>query len=121
MALGEGAALFVMRAKATNALASIVGFGASGDAVHLTAPDREGRGVHRAASSALVRAGVAPSSIDLVSVHGTSTPFNDAMEHKAILHVLGDRARDVPVHAAKASIGHTLRAAGALETALVID
>src|SRR5207302_20528 len=96
-------------------------FGASGDAVHLTAPDREGRGVARAAQSAIERAGIDASSVDLVSVHGTSTPFNDPMEHKAIALALGARARDVAVHAAKASIGHTLGAAGALESALVVD
>jgi 3-oxoacyl-[acyl-carrier-protein] synthase II len=123
MSLGEGAALFVLRRArdAEPALAFVRGFGASGDAVHLTAPDREGGGLGRAATSAIVRAGVDVASIGLVSVHGTSTPFNDPMEAKAIARALGPRAAKVAVHAAKASIGHALGAAGAIETALVVD
>ena len=121
MSLGEGAALFVLRRDATTALAHVRGFGAAGDAVHLTAPDREGLGLARAAESALARAVVDRATIDLVSVHGTSTPFNDPMEAKAIARALGDRAPQVAVHAAKASLGHTLGAAGAIETALVVD
>ena len=129
MSLGEGCALFVLRRDLERdfefddapALARIVGFGASGDAVHLTAPDRTGGGLARSAVIALQRANVAPSSIDLVSVHGTSTAFNDPMEKKAIAIALGDHADVAAVHAAKASIGHTLGAAGALETALVVD
>ncbi|MEO7093847.1 MAG: beta-ketoacyl synthase N-terminal-like domain-containing protein [Polyangiales bacterium] len=123
MSLGEGAALFVLRrdADGEGALASLRGFGAAGDAVHLTAPDREGAGLGRAALAALDDAGVDAATIDLVSVHGTSTPFNDPMEAKAIARALSDQARHVAVHAAKASVGHTLGAAGAIETALVVD
>jgi 3-oxoacyl-[acyl-carrier-protein] synthase II len=123
MSLGEGAALFVLRRArdAETSLATLRGFGASGDAVHLTAPDREGAGLARAATSAIERSGVDARDIDLVSVHGTSTPFNDPMEAKAIARALGERSKKVAVHAAKASIGHALGAAGAIETALVID
>lgn len=112
MNLGEGCGLFLLGRG--RGLARIAGAGASGDAVHLTAPDRTGGGLARAASRALH-----DQAIDLVSVHGTSTPFNDPMEAKAIATVLG--RSDVPVHAGKASIGHTLGAAGVLETALAID
>lgn len=96
-------------------VARIAGAGASGDAVHLTAPDRTGGGLARAARRALEGF---EGAIDLVSVHGTSTPFNDPMEAKAIAS-LG--LSDAAVHAGKASIGHTLGAAGVLESVLAID
>ena len=114
MNLGEGCGLFLLGRG--EGLARIAGAGASGDAVHLTAPDRTGGGLARAAQQALL--GV-DAPIDLVSVHGTSTPFNDPMEAKAIATALG--RSDVAVHAGKASIGHTLGAAGVLETALAVD
>lgn len=121
MSLGEGAALFLLaRPDASRApLARLFGFGASGDAVHLTAPDRTGGGLGRAAKKAL--GAIDPATVDLVSVHGTSTPFNDPMEAKAIATALGRSIGEVDVHAGKASIGHTLGAAGALETALCVD
>ena len=118
LALGEGAAvLALVREEDATALAAhgyVAGFGASCDAVHLTAPDREGRGLARAAAQALADAG-APR-IDLVSAHGTATEFNDAAEARAIGVVLGPRIAEVPLHALKGGIGHTLGAAGALET-----
>ncbi|MGZ3448105.1 MAG: beta-ketoacyl synthase N-terminal-like domain-containing protein [Polyangiales bacterium] len=116
MSLGEGAGVFVLARANGRGLASIAGFGAAGDAVHLTAPDRTGGGLARAAERAL--AGVDRSRIDLVSVHGTSTAFNDPMESRAVARVLG---KQVDVHAGKASIGHTLGAAGVLESALAVD
>ena len=60
--------------------ARVLGTGAAGDAVHMTAPDREGGGVVRAIAAALADAGLAPAAVDFVSAHGTGTPFNDAME-----------------------------------------
>jgi len=121
MALGEGAAVLALaRADSRPARAFVVGFGAASDAVHLTGPDREGRGLARAAAAALADAGRPP--VDLVSAHATATPFNDAAESRAIAAVLGaDRARDVVVHPFKAQIGHTLGAAGALELLACID
>ncbi len=120
MSLGEACGLFLLaRPGARAPIARILGAGASGDAVHLTAPDRTGGGLARAAQRAL--RGIDPTTIDLVSVHGSSTPFNDPMEAKAIATALGRPVGDVPVHAGKASIGHTLGAAGAMETALAID
>lgn len=116
MSLGEGAGVFVLARGSGRGLASIAGFGAAGDAVHLTAPDRTGGGLARAAERALGE--LDRSRIDLVSMHGTSTAFNDPMESKAVARVLG---RQVDVHAAKASIGHTLGAAGVLESALAVD
>ena len=92
--------------------------GAAGDAVHMTAPDREGRGAARAISAALVDAGLAAGDVGFVSAHGTGTPYNDAMEAVAIARVFGPR--QVPVNSIKGAIGHTLGAAGAFETVLCV-
>jgi 3-oxoacyl-(acyl-carrier-protein) synthase len=117
MSLGEGAAIVAMvRARdrrGATPLVRVAGFGASNDAVHITAPDRTGSGLARAAAAALADAGLSASRIDLVSAHGTSTPFNDAMESRAITALFGDRCP--VVHPFKAQIGHTLGAAGVLE------
>jgi 3-oxoacyl-[acyl-carrier-protein] synthase-1/3-oxoacyl-[acyl-carrier-protein] synthase II len=125
MSLGEGAGLLVLgpdaRATAISPRVFVRGFGASGDAVHLTAPDRAAGGMVRAAARALDDGAVDASEIDLVSLHGTATPFNDPMESRAAIELFGDRAEAIPVCASKATIGHALGAAGALETALVID
>jgi 3-oxoacyl-[acyl-carrier-protein] synthase II len=117
MALGEGVALLALgRAGAgTSPLGYVRGFGAASDAVHITAPDREGRGLARAAQAALEDAGLGAEDVDLVSAHGTATAFNDAAEARALEAVLGPRAAEVPVHPYKAVIGHTLGAGSALE------
>ena len=118
LALGEGAALLALCCPRAG-LASrgrILGFGAATDAVHVTAPDRTGAGLARAATRALEDAGASAESIGLLSAHGTATSYNDAAEAQAIESVLGLHARAAIVHAFKASIGHTLGAAGALET-----
>jgi len=121
MALGEGAAVLALaREHVRPSRAFVVGFGAASDAGHLTGPDRDGRGLARAARLALDESG--SLRIDLVSAHATATPFNDAAESRAISTALGsDRARDVVVHPFKAQIGHTLGAAGALELLAAID
>ncbi len=118
LALGEGAAILALvreeQARDLPVLGFVAGFGASCDAVHLTAPDREGRGLARAAAQALADAGAGP--VTLVSAHGTATEYNDAAEARALAAVLGERLGEVPLHALKGGIGHTLGAAGALET-----
>jgi len=136
MALGEGAALVALvrsaecrssDAAATSpegpiarARAHVTGFGASSDAVHLTAPDRTGTGLARAAALALDEAG--RPLIDLVSAHGTATPFSDAAEARALVLTLGEEAASaVVVHPFKAQIGHTLGASGVLETLVCVD
>jgi 3-oxoacyl-[acyl-carrier-protein] synthase-1/3-oxoacyl-[acyl-carrier-protein] synthase II len=121
MSLGEGAAILALaRADSRPARAFVVGFGAASDAVHLTGPDREGKGLARAAAAALEEAG--HPVVDLVSAHATATPFNDAAESRAIATALGvEGAGDVVVHPFKAQIGHTLGAAGALELLASID
>jgi 3-oxoacyl-[acyl-carrier-protein] synthase II len=118
MALGEGAALVALARSgdAPGPLGTILGFGASSDAVHVTAPARDGRGLTQAARAALDDAGLRPDAIELVSAHATSTPHNDAAEAAALRATLGPHAKNVVVHPYKAVIGHTLGAAGALET-----
>lgn len=122
--LGEGAAALLLETPAAaaaagrTALTALRGAGLSQDAVHMTAPDREGRGLARAAARALAAAGLAPEQIDAVSAHGTGTPFNDAMEARALAGLWGEAP--VPLHAAKPVIGHTLGAAGALEAVALV-
>lgn len=120
MALGEGAALVALaRAPACHTLARVLGFGASSDAVHVTAPDREGRGLHAAAVAALADAGIEAGAVDFVSAHATATPYNDAAEAKVLRSLFG--ARPIPVQTWKAMIGHTLGAAGVLEALAAAD
>jgi 3-oxoacyl-[acyl-carrier-protein] synthase II len=124
--LGEGAAFLVVEsiahAQARNARvrAFLDGYGVAADAVHMTGPDREGRGAARAMSAAIADAARAPDAIDFVSAHGTATPFNDLMEAKALGHVFGARASEVPIDSIKSAIGHTLGAAAAIEAVLCV-
>jgi 3-oxoacyl-[acyl-carrier-protein] synthase II len=123
MSLGEGAAVIALGradASARAYMAYVAGFAAASDAVHLTAPDRTGGALGRAATAALREAG--SPVVHLVGAHATATPFNDASESRAIVRALGEaRAREVVVHPFKAQIGHTLGAAGALETLACLD
>ncbi|AUX45729.1 3-oxoacyl-ACP synthase [Sorangium cellulosum] len=133
MALGEGAAVLALvredRRRGAPVVFRVAGFGASTDAVHITAPDRTGAGLARAGAAALADAGWPASRVGLVSAHATATPYNDAMESRAISALfaasgppdpsteLADACPPPPVvHPFKAQIGHTLGAAGALET-----
>jgi 3-oxoacyl-[acyl-carrier-protein] synthase-1/3-oxoacyl-[acyl-carrier-protein] synthase II len=117
MALGEGAGLVALVRDPSRARAFVTGFGAAADAIHLTAPDREGRALARAVQAALDDAG--RPRIDLVSPHATATPFNDPVEARVLASALGAPA---PVVAPfKAQIGHTLGAAGVLETLCCVD
>ncbi len=122
--LGEGAAALVVepltpgRAEA-RVLAEVGGVGLSTDAVHLTAPDRTGDGAARSMRQAMAAPFIAAEDIDTVSVHGTGTVFNDAMEAHALQQIF-DSAR-VASHGIKHSIGHTLGAAGAVEAAVVVE
>jgi 3-oxoacyl-[acyl-carrier-protein] synthase II len=96
--------------------ARILGTGAAADAVHMTAPDREGGGAARAIAAALADAALTADRVDFVSAHGTGTLYNDAMEAAALGRVFG--AHRVPVNSIKGAIGHTLGAAGAFEVVL---
>jgi 3-oxoacyl-[acyl-carrier-protein] synthase II len=119
--LGEGAAILVVEAaeharmRGARASVEVAGTGLSGDAVHMTAPARDGAGAARAMRAALADAGVAPRAVDFISAHGTGTVYNDAMEVAGICSVFGDDAPRIPVNSIKGSIGHTLGAAGSFE------
>lgn len=124
MSLGEGAGLVALvradDARGARPLFHVAGFGASNDAVHITAPDRTGSGLARAARAALADAGTSAASLPLVSAHATATPFNDAMESKAIETLYA--GHEAPwLHPMKAQVGHTLGAAGVLETLAAVD
>src|SRR5580704_15286204 len=113
MALGEGAAVLALvrsdDTRGVRVLAQVAGFGAANDAVHITAPDRTGAGLARAARAALEDAGLAASQVDLVSAHGTATSYNDAMEARAVAAIFAGAPAPV-THPFKAQIGHTLGA-----------
>jgi 3-oxoacyl-[acyl-carrier-protein] synthase-1/3-oxoacyl-[acyl-carrier-protein] synthase II len=116
MALGEGAALIALGREApSRGRGYVLGFGATSDAVHVTAPDELGRGLASAAERALADAGLDSESIGLLSAHATATPHNDAAETRVLERVFSGDSAPV-VHAYKAVIGHALGAAGALET-----
>ena len=120
--MGEGAGILILeelefaKARGANILAEVAGFGASGDAFHMTAPPDDGYGAALAMRAALREAGMAPEDIDSINAHGTSTQLNDLCETRAIKSVYGDHAGKISLTANKSMIGHCLGAAGALES-----
>ncbi len=93
----------------------LVGYGATGDGHHITAPDPEARGAVDAMRKALDQAGLKPEEIDYINAHGTSTPLNDAAEVKAIIEVFGQHAGKLAINSTKSMVGHGLGSAGAME------
>lgn len=119
--IGEGAGLMILeelefaKARGANILAEIVGYGMTGDAFHVTAPDETGSGAIRVMQRAIKDAGISPTDIGYINAHGTSTPYNDKFESLAIKTVFGDNAHQIPVSSTKSMTGHALGAAGGLE------
>ena len=119
--MGEGAGIVVLEelehAKARNAkiYAEVVGYGATCDAYHITAPIDDGSGAAKAMELAMKEAGIQPSDVTYINAHGTSTHLNDLVETRAVKAAFGDAAKDVVINSTKSMIGHLLGAAGGVE------
>ena len=121
LSIGEGAGVLVLetldhaRGRGATPLAELLGAGASCDANHMTAPHPEGEGAAKAIEGAIADAGIPADRVDFVNAHGTGTPQNDVSESRALHSVFGARAAALPVTSNKATIGHLLGSAGAVE------
>ncbi len=123
LSLGEGAAALLLTLAPRQAdvvLGVVAGWGIANDACHITAPSRTGDGLRAAVTRALAAANLSPGDIHYINGHGTATLYNDAMEAKALYGVFGDGDRMPPLSSLKGYLGHTLGAAGVIETVLCL-
>lgn len=123
---GEGAASLILedlefaKARGAKILAEVIGYGASADAYHVTAPAEGGVGAALAMERALQKAGIGPQEVDYINAHGTSTPLNDKSETQAIKKVFGEYAYRVPISSTKSMTGHLLGASGVVEAMVCV-
>lgn len=124
--MGEGAGILVLeslshaRARGANILGEIVGYGASCDAHHITAPLADGSGGAKAMTNALKDAGLRPEDIDYINAHGTSTHLNDKSETLAVRMAFGEYADKLAISSTKSNTGHLLGASGAVEAVICV-
>jgi 3-oxoacyl-[acyl-carrier-protein] synthase II len=118
----EGAAAVILEAReaaiarGATILAEVAGYATNGDAHHITAPSPEGRGAARCMQMCLEDGEIDPNEVDYINAHGTSTPQGDVAESQAVKHVFGERAAQIALSSTKSMTGHTLGAAGAIES-----
>jgi beta-ketoacyl-acyl-carrier-protein synthase II len=127
LVIGEGAGVIILeteshaKTRGADILAEIVGYAATADAFHITAPHEEGRGGSRAMKRALESGKIGLDEVNYINAHGTGTPLNDVAETRAIKNTFGKKAYDVPVSSSKSMTGHMMGATGALETIICVQ
>jgi 3-oxoacyl-[acyl-carrier-protein] synthase II len=123
--IGEGAGILILEElgfavkRGARILGEVVGYGMSGDAFHITQPSEDAGGAIRVMQNALGDAKVLPEQVDYINAHGTSTPYNDKLETRAIKEVFGERSQELPISSTKSMTGHLLGGAGGLEAGIV--